>query len=419
MSFAALLLFCLALFPLIQNIIGWSYVRMENDLGLQSALRYDKNNAIYHYMLGRYYHRNLGRPDLPNAIEAYRDSIRLNPLQPFAWSDLSRAYLTTGQAGEAEYALERAVKLSPNDPDLLWEAGTFWLMNNMTDKAFQALRRYLVLMPDKQAVVYDLCWKLKVENRSIIETIVPSTYQHQAGYLAYLIATKRINETQEAWKSLDQNRLEKKDFIAYSNFLIDNGMYESAEAAWNEITQKIEGQNGRDGNTLIWNPGFEDEPLNGGFDWRISGTAGVNIFIDEAVRMTGSRSLGVAFDGLHNPDVTIAQQIVKATPGQRYSLKGYIKASGITTKNGVFFQVIGHKCSGLDVRSESVTGDSFWKEIAVDFDLPQACSALIVKIRRERSQKLDNKIEGTAWIDGITLKPQTTSLTNSSRKHST
>jgi hypothetical protein len=362
---------------------------------------------------------NLNSPDIPKAIESYRDSLRLNPIQPGVWIDLSKAYQMDNQVEKAEYTIERAVKLSPNNPNLLWEAGTFWLMNGMNDKAVEALRQYLLLMPNMQTIVYDLCWKLRLENSFIIGNVVPSAYKYKAGYLTYLISTKRVGEAQDAWKAIDLNSLEKRDFIAYSNFLIENGLYESAETVWNEITAKIEGQSGRDTNTLLWNHGFEEEPLNGGFDWRIFETAGVNIFVDESVRMTGSRSLGVAFDGLHNPDVTIAQQIVRLTPGSHYSLRGFIKADGITTKNGIFLQVQGHKCSGLDARTDNVAGSSFWREVTVDFDVPPSCNAAVVKIRRERSQKLDNKIEGTAWIDGITLKPQAAIQTTSSKKHST
>ena len=418
-SSVALILFGAALFPLSKRLAGWFFFRVQDEKELLSAIRYDSGNAAYHYLLGKYHHMNLNSPDIPKAIESYRNSLSLNPIHSGVWIDLSKAYQINNQKEEAEHALERAVRLSPNNPDLLWEAGTFWLMNSMPDKAVKALRQYLILAPQMQPIVYDLCWKLRLENSFIIENVVPPAYEYQAGYLTYLMSTKRVSEALYAWRAIDLTKLEKKVFISYSNFLIENGVYESAETVWTDITAKIEGLNGRDANTLLWNHDFEAEPLNGGFDWRIAETEGVNAFIDDTVKMTGNRSLGVAFDGLHNPDITIAQQTVIITPGASYSLRGYIKAEGITTKNGIFLQVQGHRCTGLDARTESVAGSSFWREVTVDFEAPPSCSAAVVKIRRERSQKLDNKIEGTAWIDGITLKRQAALQTNSSKKHTT
>ncbi|MBI5848225.1 MAG: hypothetical protein HZB31_09815 [Nitrospirae bacterium] len=376
-SVVALVLFIASLLPLATRVLGWYHFREQDENALRSAIRWDNGNASYHYMLGKYYHLSLENPDMPKAIEAYQESLRRSPLQPGVWIDLSKAYQLNNQQTEAEHALERAVRLNPNNPPLLWEAGTFYLMNNMTEKAVAVLRQYLLLDPAMQSMVYDLCWKLKLENSFIIANIVPQSYRYQAGYLSYLISAKKAAESADAWKTLDPGSIEKKDFMAYTNFLIQQDLYGQAESVWNEVTAKIEGMHGREANSLLWNHGFENEPLNGGFDWKITEVQGVNVFIDDSVKMTGTRSLGVSFDGQNNPDVTIAQQVVPIVAGTYYSLRTYIKTDGITTKNGVFIQVQGHHCA----------------------------------------QKLDNKIEGTAWIDGIILKPQTANQTSSSKKH--
>jgi len=415
-SILVLILFIASLLSLGSRVLGWYFFRPQDQKALATALRWDRGNPSYHYMLGKYYHLNLDSPDMPRAIEEYRESARRSPLQPGVWIDLSKAYQLNDQPAEAEHALERAVKLNPNNPSLLWEAGTFYLMNNMTEKAVASLRQYLLLEPAMQPMVYDLCWKLKLENSFIIRNVVPQTYTYQAGYLSYLMAAKKTTEAEEAWKALDLNSVEKKDFIAYTNFMIDNGQYAQAEAVWNAITAKIEGMHGREPESLLWNHGFESEPLNGGFDWRITETEGVNIFLDDTIKMTGSRSLGIVFDGRHNPDIIVARQIVPITPGTRYSLRTYIKTDGVTTKNGAFLQVQGHNCTGLEARSDSVIGSGYWKEVSIDFEAPASCGAAVIMIRRERSQKLDNKIEGTAWIDGIILKPQTATQTSNSNK---
>jgi hypothetical protein len=286
----------------------------------------------------------------------------------------------------------------------MWEAGTFWLISNRPDKAAPLLRKYLAALPDRQPEVYDLCWKLGLGNNSILASVVPPEYRFQAGYLSYLMLTKRPEEAGEVWKAIDLNRLEQKLFISYVNFLIDNRRYAEAEDVWKDITGRLENGD-KDGSTSpIWNAGFEKDMLGGGFGWVAGEAKGAEVYFDDAVRMTGSRSVAVRFDGTENPDITIIRQIVRVSPGRHYRLSGHLKTEALTTSNGLFMSVEGHQCSGLQKRSEVVTGTVFWKEVSVEFEPPKDCGAVVVKVRREKSVKLDNKIAGEAWIDGIRLK---------------
>ena len=417
LSAIALLLYLLLLIPLAQQAAGWYFLARTSEGSLLSAARYDKQNEIYPYLLGRLYLMNIENPAPEKAVAYYRRSISLNPLQAGAWTGLSRAYQMSGKVSDAEYALERAVMLSPHDAGLMWDAGTFWLMNNKIDRAFRAFRKYLLIEPGLQTMVYDLSWKVQPDNAYILDNLVPQAYEYQAAYLAYLISEKRADAAQEVWESLDQGSLQKKDFLSYVDFLIASGQYDRAEAVWKDITGKIEGMAKEDGSSLLWNYGFENEMLNGGFDWRIRETDGVKVFLDEAVHMTGRRSLGVLFDGSRNPDIAFATQVVRVSPGASYLLRGSIKTDALTTTNGIFLQVVGHNCGGLDKRSDEITGTTFWKEVTLEFEAPASCGAVIVMARRERSIKLDNKIEGTAWIDRMTLKQQAFTPTSSSKRH--
>ncbi len=412
LPFLAILVYAILIWTLSKPFIGWLSLENADEKGLSSALQYDKDNATYHYLLGRYYHLNITNPDLEKAVKHYTSSVKLNPLQAGAWINLSKVYQIKGQNDKAEHALKRAVKLNPNNPDLMWDAATFWLINNMSHKAVSALKQYILLMPERQREVYDLCWKLRLNNEYIFASLVPGSYSYQSRYLMYLLSTKRTDESREVWAILDKDNLDRNLFISYVNFLINNSLYDDAETAWKKITDRIEDLSENDPSSLIWNPSFENEILNGGFDWSVREVEGADVFLDDIIRMKGSRSIGVTFDGRHNPDITIAQQVVRVNPGTPYKLKGYIKTSSITTTNGIFISVQGHKCSGLNKNSDTITGSTFWREVSVDFETPVDCNAIIVKIRRARSTKFANKIEGTAWIDGITLK-QMTDLTKS------
>lgn len=415
-STLAAVLYLFLLWQVSGPLIAWIALAGPADADLGPALKYDGGNATYHYMAGRKSMDDFAAPDPEKAVAHYRDSLMKNPLQPGVWMEAAKAYRDLGKAAEAEHAFERAVRLSPNNAELMWEAGSFWLMNNMTEKALGALRQAIITDPSRQVRVYDLCWKLGLGNDLIMAELLPGSYPHQRDYLKYLLGAKRYGQAEQVWNSIDRDELEKEVFLSYVNQLISGRHYDKAWSAWQEITGMLFGEKALSAldESLIWNRSFEQEILNGGFDWTIREAEGVDVFIDDSSHMTGSRSLGVVFDGRHNPDIVFAQQVVPVSPGAQYLLRAQIKTDSLTTSNGVFLQVRGHDCQGIDRKSEVLTGSNFWREVSVSFETPSHCNAATVMIRRERSQKLDNKIGGTAWIDGVTLKQQNRTGTNSS-----
>ena len=155
---------------------------------------------------------------------------------------------------------------------------------------------------------------------------------------------------------------------------------------------------------IIWNGDFELPAENGGFDWRLGHAEGVKVFIDREVRLTGNASLRASFDGRSNPDIYVAKQIAPVEPESLYRVKLSIRTEGITTLNGVFLDVSGYRCPNLTVRTEPVTGTTnLWKDISTEFVTPKDCMAVWLGIRREKSDKFDNRISGNVWIDSVSM----------------
>lgn len=374
-----------------------------NEEKIRSAISYDPGNAAYSYSLGRLYHSRGNGADLNKAISAYRDSLRSSPLQGGCWLDLAKAYQTSGAIGDAEYAIERSVSLLPFNPAVRWEAGVFFLNSGNLEKSIEHLRTYILLSPDKQEVVYDLVWKIPLDPRYIIDNLVPDHYLPYKRYLLYLISAGRAEESATVWEKIRRFPVEQEVVVRYLDFLLAGHLYEDGERIWREYLADTNSGRQRDSSGLLMNGSFEYEILNGGFDWRVQETPGVDVFIDRDIHMLGDRSLGVTFDGTANPGIAIASQIVPVSPNTSYILRGSIKADALTTTNGVFLAVEGHDCRDFSARSGVITGTVFWREVTLEFSVPHGCSAVRIKIQRDRSQKMDNLISGNVWIDGITL----------------
>ncbi|OGW40711.1 MAG: hypothetical protein A2Y97_07645 [Nitrospirae bacterium RBG_13_39_12] len=396
-------LYLLLIWFVCKPFISDFYFDKMNEKGLLSAIRYDSRNATYQYLLGRFYQYDIDSPDLKKAVDYYKESLRLSPLQGGCWLDLAKAYQTAGQKGDAVNAIERAVMLIPKNPAVMWEAGVYYLINGDLEKSLKKFREFVLLKPERQEDAYDIIWKLGVNPQYILKNLIPDSYDYYKRYLLYLISTNRISESKDLWDVMKNAAVEDELLLRYTDFLISKNLYTDADNIWKDFTNKrFEGKK-EENPSLLWNGSFEYDILNGGFDWKIREAEGVDVFFDGDIHLLGKRSLGVTFDGEHNPHITIASHIVRVIPGAGYLLTGNIKTDSLTTANGLFLSVAGHGCNGLYKKSDVITGTNFWKEFNLEFRVPSGCSAVTIGVSREGSNKLDNKIGGNAWIDGISL----------------
>lgn len=378
----------------------------ENDLLVASKIT--KEDARYHYILGLYYFNNPNRPDIDKAIKSYLLSLEKNPLDSNSWLAIARAYRDKGMKEYAGYAVKKAVYADRNNPDIIWESGVFLLESNVPE-AISLLRKYIYMVPQEQENVYSLSYMMGVEPAYMLKNLIPQEYSFYQRYLNFLMNNKLFQESAEAWRAMKTFNPERKDYIQYCNFLIQSGNMSEASEVWNEFLKRfdlVKNGNTPNGNH-IWNGGFEMEIENGGFDWVIGTTEGVRIFRDRDIKASGYASLSARFDGKNNPDVYIAQQIVLIEPGKLYKVAGSIKTDKITTRNGIFLEVSGYQCSPFVIKAEPVTGTNLWKRMELEFTTPQNCKAVRVGIRREKSDKFDNKIGGDVWIDSISMIQKT------------
>jgi Tetratricopeptide repeat len=389
---------------LTRQLLGQLSFSSISEKGLLSSVSYDSRNSTYTYLLGRFYQYKIERPDLRKSVFYYQESLRSSPLQGGCWLDLAHAYQTSGMTENAGKALNRAVMLNSENPGVIWEAGVFYLINGDIGESVRNFKKFILLKPDSQEGVYDMIWKLSVDSSYVLKNLIPDSYPFYKRYLLYLMSTDRIRESKELWEAMQRKTVEDELLLNYEDFLISKHLYDDADTIWKDFTFKKFKVKADDRQNLLWNGDFALHVMNGGFGWRISEARGVDVFLDSDIHILGKKSLGVTFDGTENPDAVIASQVVKVNPDTKYLLRGNIKTENITTANGLYFGVYGHDCRGFYRKSDVITGTNFWREISLDFQVPTGCRAITVMVKRDRSNKFNNKISGNAWIDEISLK---------------
>ncbi len=371
------------------------------------ASRITDEDARYHYLLGLLHYAVRDRQDIKEAGDHYLISLKRNPTDGWVWLALARAYRDNGMARRAEYAIRKALYLNKSNPSVIWESGAFFLNQDKVTDAIRSLRRYIYMQPGDQDNVYSLCYMMGVTPATMLEDLVPQDYSYYKYFLHFLMSNKLTADSSEVWKRLEKFNPDRSEYLRYCNLLIDAGETKEAQTVWDEFEKKfgIGTRVNRLSDDMIWNGDFEMPIQDGGFDWRIGQSEGVRIFRDKDLRQGGFASLSVNFSGKTNPGLYIARQIVPVSPAQKYRLSGYIRTDKITTLNGIIFEASNYLCDPFVKKTEPVTGTNLWKKIELEFVTPRNCKAVGIGIKREQSDKFDNKISGDAWIDSMSMIP--------------
>jgi tetratricopeptide (TPR) repeat protein len=121
-----------------------------------TALRIDPKFPAPHFKIGELYRtqsfwrndpaRKPERVELARkAIDAYKQSLKLNPRQVAAWLAMAKAHDLAGDVATALRAFEQAIALAPTSAQLYQELGIFYRDHGDRTKALAALEKSVQL----------------------------------------------------------------------------------------------------------------------------------------------------------------------------------------------------------------------------------------------------------------------------------
>ncbi len=393
-------LIVLTLFLLEETIrLGISSILADDDDvdSLESALALNPSDAQLNFRLAKAYHLLMLRDE--REIEAlYVRSLRLNPVLSSSWLGLAEIFDENGEREKALTSLRRTVELGPLYIGRLWEASILALKLGEDAVAAEYLRTVARVDATRRTRVFDASWQLIGDPELILNQVVPD--EALPDYLRYLIVGDNLVETFPVWDRMARAGMVANDIaLFYVDFLLKNDRSSEALSIWEGLFGK------RNDGSLVWNGGFEDEPVaNGwGFDWKIHRINGVAIEFDRAKKYRGSYSLRLNFDGADNVDFYHVSQIVPVEPDTDYVLTSYISTDEITTKNGISWEVFCYPRFSMVGATGPITGTTDWERVELSFRTSPDCKSVGVRLRRYKSDKIDKYISGTAWVDDVEI----------------
>jgi len=357
------------------------------------------------------------------AVADYEKALEPNPRLATAWVDLADALEQTGQYSRAETALEHAFEIQPYSPLIRWQAGNFFLRRGNLQKMYDCFKTACRYDESKLGIAIETAWKTDSEHEKILYRLIPDDFRSNLRYLHFLAGKNELDLALAAWQRCMINPLPHGSSFkpsALFNFIdrmLSANRIQDALKIWDDALRK--GLTGLSDPRCreyasplekpataspIWNGSFENEILQGGFDWRFPTRHDIRFRTDTAIRLKDLKSLRVTFEGENISSGYLYQIVPIPSPG-RYTLDFFIKTDGLTTGNLPYILITGYPDSkNVSARSSSFPSTTDWIRVSVPFSTDSKCGAVRLSLRRDISGKLDNRIKGTLWLDGFSIR---------------
>jgi tetratricopeptide (TPR) repeat protein len=368
---------------------------------IQRAARLEPSNAEYRAVLGRNF--ALSGATLDEAISDYRTAVHLNPYEARYWLDLAGAYQIAGRTDEQAQSVEHAVEADPTTPHVAWEAANFFLIQGNVGRALPYFRTVLANDPDAVGYALQLCWRATGDANQMFDQTLPRRADLYLSFLHLLVSKQEVVPAENAWDHLIglQQTFPPKLAFPYFRLLIAKQEVSAAKTAWQQLAQLDQEIQPylASGENLIVNGGFEEDLLNGGFDWWYESHPHAALAIDTDQFYGGTRSLSVTFDGRNAPDAGIAQ-FIPAKPDTDYEFSAESRTQDIDSASGPRFAIADAYSNSSYVLTDDLLGTNPWHKQQARFHTGPSTNLLFLKVIRQPAAPL---IRGKLWIDDVRL----------------
>ena len=379
-----------------------SHLAATPDLSnLNKAIRLEPSNAEYRDLFGR--NLALSGESLDEAIANYRIAVHLNPYVARYWLDLAGAYQVAGDTSKQERSVEQAVEADPTTPDVAWEAANFFLLQGDQERALRNFRVVLANDPEAVDSALQLCWRATGDANQILDRALPRRPDLYLSFLRLLISKQEVAAAENVWNHLIALNQEFQTGLAfpYFRFLIAKQEVAAAQTAWQQLAgvdRSLQPYLPSPEN-LVVNGGFEENVLNGGFDWWYESNAHAALAIDTSEFYNGTRSLSVTFDGLNPADAGILQFVV-VKPNTGYEFSAQSRTEDIQSASGPRFAIVDAYTNASYVLTDDLLDTNPWHEQHARFQTGPNTNLVLLRIVRQPGAPL---IRGKIWIDDIRL----------------
>ena len=381
---------------------------------LRRAIEIDPLNPELHRRLGIY---DTFMADPPNAREGLahlHQATELAPLNALYQSNLGSACEANGDKACADAAFGRLLALDPMMPRYRWAVANYNLRSDRADDALGQFQRLLALDSGREYAerTFDVCLRATGDPETVFNGVLAGGRDSELSlaFVRYLSDHDQLDAARRVWTltvagSGPFSFSQASDYLAH---LLSLNRYEDALGVWRDLQQKgaVERPKDDDPDSLVFNGGFESQPMNAGFDWHSAELPFLSFSFADPGAYRGSRCLRLDFTVKRNELYQPVYQVVPVEPGREYRLAAYVRSDRISSDTGPELRVFDplHP-ENLDVSTETTVGTTPWHPVSVSFRPGADTHFVMLAVRRQRSRDFPTEISGSFWVDAISIKP--------------
>lgn len=403
----------------IRTALAEHYANQNTLSGYEKAVHLEPDNPQYWYLLGNYLQNNMYEPNAERAIRAYKTSLSLYPRNADAWLNLAEAYETRGDLEAARNSFLEAKHAYPASANVLWQYGNFLIRQNQLDTGFTEIRHAVEADPKLGLQAFIVCSHADPDFDIVLNKVLPPFPSVYLDVMWQLTDERRSDLALKVWSRLVplHPRLQPRDVLYFVDGLIFNGQLPKARKAWNQAVELMDIAAPSDpAGSLVWDGSFETGLTGGGFAWRLQPQPGSSANLDSDVSHSGKQSLRIDFDGSKNLNFGAGCQYVPVAPNITYRLSGWLRSENLSTDHGVFLRLdTANSASNTSASTEQALGTTSWTQVALNWTSPRDVQLVRICAARTPTQKPDEQISGTVWVDDVSLVPLSVSDENAQR----
>jgi len=335
-----------------------------------------------------------------NAATVFAQAVRADSANAYLWEDLAEALAGAGRFDEARKASKRATDLASGIPQIWFRDANLHFENGENALALRSVKRIFEEVSDYDYVFFDYFDKLKLKPSDVLAEI-EQNQRASRSYFEHLMAVNSVDGAQEAWRALrPRGFIDQRLSAMYIACLLRNHLYEAARREWAASQQPSDYPD----RNLVFNGDFERDFANCPLDWEIQPSENVEITRDDSVAHEGRWSLKIHFQGNSNIAYENITQTVVVHPGVHH-LRAWVRTEAITSDQGIRLEIFDPaNPARFEMRTDTVTGSHDWTLIEASFTTAQFTNVIALRVIRTPSSMFYNAINGTAWLDSVSLK---------------
>ena len=381
---------------------------------LQKAVALDPADPEVHRRLGILECYLLDPPNYSDGLKHFRRATHLAPLSSLYWSNLGSACESSGDRACADAAFERLLSLDPMMPRSYWVVANHYLRTDRSQEALAQFRRLLELGPDSGYAerTFQLCLQAVNDPDAVFRQVLAGRKDPKLGldYVDFLSRHGQPDAAYRVWALAVANAQPFSLALAkpYLERLLDLHQYQEALTVWEDLERLgiVKKPAKEDPGNLVFNGGFEQDPLNAGFDWHSAEASFLSFDFADPGAHQGNRCLRLNFTVKRNETYQPVYQLVPVVPGQAYQLAAYVRSEDITSDSGPRLHVFDPMHSeSLDVSTETTVRTTPWHPVNLSFQTGPDARFVVVSVWRPRSRTFPPEISGSFWLDEVSLKP--------------